>query len=208
MTSRVKAREHGSGWGDAPALHLAQLQKAVSIGYVVLLAVSAVIVLAAEPELIRFAPITAAELTEILLPLMLVSLFLARAVEVLVTAWRQGARDQIELAIESLTESGGSTSELRHELTAHRDGTRCVALLASMVTGVLLASLGLRSLELLVDADMLAALPAWQQTGFSAFDVVVTGALIAGGADGIHKVVATFTGFLDESSRRVRARRN
>ena len=119
-----------------------------------------------------------------------------------------GADHQIELAIESLTESGGSTSELRHELTAHRDGTRCVALLASMVTGVLLASLGLRSLELLVDADMLAALPAWQQTGFSAFDVVVTGALIAGGADGIHKVVATFTGFLDESSRRVRARRD
>ena len=120
------------------------------------------------------------------------------------SAWRQGGRDRLDLAIDALTENGEATSELRLERSAYTDGTRCAALLTSVVAGVLLSTLGLRSLELLVDADMLAALPAWQQTSFAAIDVVMTGALIAGGADGIHKVIATFTTFLEESSKRLR----
>lgn len=162
------------------------------------------LLLAADPGLLRFAPMTTAQLTNILLPLMLISLFLERAVEVLVSAWRQGGRDRLELALETLMDSEEDTTELRHQLSAYRGGTRCAALLTSMVAGVLLSALGLRSLELLVDADMLAAFPAWQQTGLAAIDVVITGALLAGGADGIHKIISTFTTFLDESSRRLR----
>jgi len=206
MASSAPVEEHTPGWGDASALQLEQLQKGVSIGYVMLLASAALLLLVADPELLRFAPITTAQLMSILMPLLVISLFLERAVEVLVNAWRQGGRDRLELALEAQRDQGEPTTALRHELSAYRDGTRCAALLTSMVAGVLLAALGLRSLELLVDADMLAAFPAWQQTSLAAIDIVITGALLAGGADGIHKIISTFTTFLDVSSKRLRAR--
>ena len=184
------------------ATHLPQL---VSASYALLMLSVGVLVALLEPGLVRFAPLSVAELTAILTPLIIVSLFMERALEVFVTAWRQTERDQLDLACES-PEIDGAERDLRRRLaTAHRGQTRCVALLASVTLGVLVSALGLRALEHLVDADMLAALAHWQRVAFTLLDVTITGALLAGGSEGLHKVIATFTTFMEQSSRRMRS---
>ncbi len=58
---------------------------------------------------------------------------------------------------------------------------------------------GIRALELFLDADVFAGLEAWQSGLFKAFDVVPSGALLGGGADGFHKVTAAVTRFLERN---------
>jgi hypothetical protein len=162
-------------------------------------------VLALDPGLVRFADVTVADVGRIAAPLVLLALFLERALEVVVGAWREGDRQALELACLSPEIDGEERQGRRGALAAHRDTTRCIALLSSLTLGVLLSALGVRVLEQLVDADMLAALAEWQQRSFAVLDVLVTGALLAGGADGLHKVVSAFTTFMEQSSQRIRA---
>ena len=187
------------------ATHLPHM---VSASYAFLMLAVGVLVALLEPGLVRFAPLSVAELTEIITPLIIVSLFMERALEVFVTAWRQAERDQLDLACEAPEIDAGERDQRRRRAAAHRGETRCVTLLASVTLGVLVSALGLRALEHLVDADMLAALAHWQHVGFMVLDVTITGALLAGGAEGLHKVMAAFTTFMEQSSRRMRSPAN
>lgn len=55
--------------------------------------------------------------------------------------------------------------------------------------------------ELFVDPPAFAALPQVQQRLFRAGDVLLSGAVIGGGADALHKLVSVFTNFMDSSAR-------
>jgi hypothetical protein len=180
-----------------------EVSQRVSIAYAVLLGIVAVLVLALEPGLLRFHPLSPVQLAEILMPLIVLSLFIERSVEVFVAAWRQGHQERLAINHER-ADSDDARYGVRHEISAYRDDTRFIALLASVCGGVAVATLGVRAVAPLVDADMLAALAHWQQLAFSLLDVLITGALIAGGADGLHKIVSAFTSFVEQSSRRIK----
>ena len=66
-----------------------------------------------------------------------------------------------------------------------------------MVLGVLAAMVGARALGPFVDVNQLAKGVVWggQSAWFASVDVLITGGLLAGGADGIHQIVNRFLEF-------------
>ncbi len=72
--------------------------------------------------------------------------------------------------------------------------------MGGVALGLALAVLGVRVLEPLVEADVLLLAQPWQAKGFRLYDVLLTGGLIGGGADGIHKLVSVFTTKFDQLS--------
>ena len=59
----------------------------------------------------------------------------------------------------------------------------------------------MRALEIFVDPSTVWS--AGQQSWFRIVDVLITGALVGGGADGLHKIVSIFTDFADSTRGRV-----
>ena len=71
----------------------------------------------------------------------------------------------------------------------------------------MVSAVGFRSLQTLVDPASLAALPGVQRFIFGLLDVFLTGGLIAGGSDGIHKIAQVFYDFMDATAERARGGR-
>ena len=164
-------------------------------GALVGLLVSAVVLAGvAAPYVLRFRSIGVQDLTALLTPAFMAALFIERVIEVFVSIARGADRRRLKLASESVD----GTAAAREELAAFRSKTQSVALIFGVTLGLVLAVLGLRVVEPLVDGGALAAVHAWQQRAFRMFDVVVTGGLIGGGADGIHKLVSVFTTKFDQ----------
>jgi hypothetical protein len=63
--------------------------------------VSVVLVAVLRPGLIRFWPFSVTDFVQVMTPLILVSLFIERALEVFVTSWRGEEADKLEVAIET-----------------------------------------------------------------------------------------------------------
>ncbi len=167
----------------------------------------------AAPSLIRFRTISVVEFTELLVPAFMAALFIERVIEVLVSIARGEDRRQLCAASEAAERranernaskaKGDAATAARlagMKLAAFQSETQNVALVFGVALGVVLSVLGVRVLEQLVQVDVLAGAPAWQQSGFRMFDVVVTGGLIGGGADGMHKLVSVFTTKFDQLS--------
>ena len=73
-----------------------------------------------------------------------------------------------------------------------------------LIMGVLISTLGVRGLEPLLDAAKFKELPDFQEGMFEVVDVVLTGCLLAGGSDGIHKLVTVFTNWFESTSKNLK----
>ena len=71
--------------------------------------------------------------------------------------------------------------------------------------GLVISLVGIRTLITLVTPESYAALSVLQKNLFTMVDVLVTGGLIAGGSDGIHKILQTFLDLMDKTSRNINA---
>lgn len=99
----------------------------------------------------------------------------------------QGAKDRFATAQDALDEAR----------TARRDqrtNTRRSALPAAIVLGVIISAIGFRALDSLVTVVPPSAEDAWwvQANVFHAVDIVLTGAVLAGGSDGLHKLMEVY----------------
>ncbi len=170
----------------------------------------AVWVAVGNPGLITFKPLTAAAFVQTMAPLLIVSLFIERTIEVFVTTWRGPSADQLALHVRSaaVPHGGpGQPSQQLLDLAAYRSQTQRIAFTAGVVIGTGIAALGVRALGALVDPGAFASLSqahASQASVFVAADVLLTGAVLGGGSDGIHKIVSVFTNFLDATSDKVK----
>jgi len=72
-----------------------------------------------------------------------------------------------------------------------------MAFLMALALGMTISAIGLRGLEFFLDPN---SVTAQQKVVFHALDVLVTGALLAGKADGLHKMVLVFTSYADKST--------
>jgi hypothetical protein len=157
---------------------------------------------------IRFKNYSAAEFTQQLMPLALVALFIERSLEVVVTAWRGGDAETKQLAVDNAAaEAKADTSKLpalataKTALTNYKSETRQIAFPAALILGIIISALGIRGLGTLLDTTVFAALPGPQQRGFTIVDVLLTGSLLGGGSDFVHKVITTFTDLLDATKK-------
>lgn len=85
----------------------------------------------------------------------------------------------------------------QQELTAYRSTTAREVFVLNVILGILAASLGIHTLHWLFDvpaADTAATAANLGYVGyFRIVDTLLTGALIGGGADGLHRILAIFT---------------
>lgn len=167
--------------------------------YIGLLIFSVVFVYRANPQLVRFSSFTVVELIQALAPLVLVAAFIERALEIFVTATRAGARELLRLEVERLADGSVEKKNKENELATYKNRTNRLAFLYGATLGIIAASLGVRALELFLDANVVAGLESWQSNLLKAFDVVLSGALLGGGADGLHKITASVTRHLEQN---------
>ena len=228
-----------------------------------LIIVSATILLPASvsPNLFVFKNFGLPEITQLLTFLILIALFLERALEVFVTTWRRPGEEEFDSKIDhcerriaelkeqigrkgnqvetvatkttsedsvkseertafiqSPGDASGFINELGKELALlsgfnlekgrYKAGTRKIALWMALFVGVLISGVGVRSLETLVNLrESLNPRPLFydgQLFIFRSLDTLLTGGLIAGGSEGIHKLTQVFTAFLEETRNQIK----
>jgi hypothetical protein len=147
-------------------------------------------------------------------PLLLASAFIERAVEVLVSPWRdteaskrQAALDQAKAAVLPDPNAIKAASD---SLDEYRGQTQHYAQLISLLLGSLAAMSGVRALWPLLSATQISAagtlanVSGRQQFVYHVLDVVLSAAMLAGGADGIHSLTSALTSYLDATGEQAR----
>jgi hypothetical protein len=164
------------------------------------------------PAVIRFWPFSAADFLQRITPLFLISLFIERSIEVFVTAWRGPdaaiRNHKIKALRKAVSEGKAEMEEDLARTYAEKEHCRSrmqrMAFAASVALGMVISAVGIRALGMFVDASAFGALSKMQQTSFNLVDVLLTGAVLGGGSDAIHKFVTVFTNFMDSSARRAK----
>lgn len=148
------------------------------------------------PQPLTFWPLeSAGDLLQRVIPLFVIALFVERAIEVFVSPWR--SREEMLIRAARRTPLGKLAEEEDRKLTTYKADTMRIAFAAGVGMGMTVSAVGVRALALFIQPDQIAALAGSQRPLFTTVDVVITGLLIGGGADGIHKVVKVFTSFFD-----------
>ncbi len=135
--------------------------------------------------------------------LYIVALFVERALEVLIKAWRQGGRILLEEEIRSETDDQEKAGKEK-ELEQYKAGTQRRALLAGFTLGILVSLAGVRLLGPIFDVSG-SATSEFQAAVFQFADIVITAGLIAGGSVTIHELMALIDDFLKASRKRAKA---
>jgi hypothetical protein len=161
---------------------------------------------------LTFKPFSAADLLRLLGSLAVVALLVERTIEVSVGAWRGKVTDRLLSSAESakLALISAPANIALHEtvvakeaeLVDYRAETKKLALRVAVLLGLLVAATGFRTIETLVTSI---------GTGFTGglfrlLDLVMTGTVIGGGSEAIHRMISTATTYLDATTRVVRGR--
>ncbi|MEH2113491.1 hypothetical protein [Nostoc sp.] len=92
-------------------------------------------------------------------------------------------------------------NEKERQKTAYKSDTRIIALWTSLLFGLLISAIGIRSIEPLVVIDLDNPI---QVVIFRCLDALLTGGLIAGGSEGIHKLIKVFLDFMEATSKQIK----
>ncbi|WGV27561.1 hypothetical protein [Halotia branconii] len=89
------------------------------------------------------------------------------------------------------------------ERIAYKSDTRIIALWTSLLCGILISTIGIRSIEPLIIVD---TNNPTQIIVLRFSDTFLTGGLIAGGSEGIHKLIQVFVSFMEATSKQIKNR--
>jgi hypothetical protein len=159
-----------------------------------------------------------------LAPLLGLMLFLAliaeRALEVLLTTWRAPKADAKDRAINmkreqiknlktqspldqnAIDNAETEMNKLVDDREKDRMKTRNIALGLGLLLGILISAAGFRALH-----ELVANVPTEgtaQSYAFNFVDIILTGCLIAGGSDGIHKISELYTSVMNLNTKKAR----
>jgi hypothetical protein len=84
---------------------------------------------------------------------------------------------------------------------AYKADTRTIALWTSLLFGLLISAIGIRSIEPLIVIDSSNQI---QLVIFRSLDALLTGGLIAGGSEGIHQIIQVFVNFMEATSKQIK----
>ncbi len=155
------------------------------------------------------ADLSLAETTARLTTLFIAATFIERAVEVIVTPWREEESNHLELSLKDA--AAEQVPGAQRALVSYKSTTQGMAFMVAGIMGVLVSLVGVRGIEMFLKADfwksVLAGIPTeavtLQYHLFTLVDVLITGALLAGGADGIHRVTSLIIDFLSTTRDKV-----
>ncbi|MGH9607201.1 MAG: hypothetical protein ACRD3N_16055 [Terracidiphilus sp.] len=145
----------------------------------------------------------------ILAPLLLTSAFIERAVEVFITPWRDPGYNRLNANLTATqadpAKSPKEKADANDRLNAYVAVTTRYAFALAVMFGLVAAMVGVRALWPFLDPQALAAssnVSVGQVNTFVVFDVVLSAALMAGGANGIHSMVTLITTFCDTTTQK------
>lgn len=185
-----------------------RLTSTATIGVLALIVIAFIASQTAESVGIGFSAVGFSNIGQVLAPAVLMSLFIERATEVVVASWRSPQVQQLQHEIDVAAESG--RLQAQRALDFYRLETQRIAFVLSFSLAVISALVGVRVVEPLLDPAAMSAIRGEtrqhsQWIWLRNLDILLTGLLMAGGADGIHRIVTTFTAFLDSIRDRVSA---
>jgi len=155
--------------------------------------------------------VTLASLTSNLAPVALAAAVVERAVEILVSPWRDPGASKLDKAMaavkarpvdaSAIAQNAADLQEISDKLDEYRGKTQQYAFAISLSLSILASIAGVRALGPFVDGGLFyASSTLAQQLFFRTVDMALSAALLAGGADGVHSVVNAVTSFFDTSS--------
>jgi len=164
------------------------------------------------PNAVEFTTINLPTVLKVFGGLFMVALMIERALEVIVSVLRDADAELLKLSVtagatalqnaEKTTPPNQSNidklqthlTEAQKKLTAYRVDTKETSYCISFVLGTLVSLVGVRGLNALLQNAPTSGL-------FTLVDVVVTGAVLAGGSDGIHQMISAAVDFFNMLSK-------
>jgi hypothetical protein len=153
------------------------------------------------------------DLAGLLAPLAFAATVVERAVEILVSPWRDAGANKLDKAVAAIkarpvdpatnTQNAADLKLASDALDEYRGDTQRYAFAVSLVLSVLVSIAGVRALGPFVDSAKLGdpkVTDEAQRLFFLSVDVALSAALLAGGADGIHSVMNAITSFFDKTA--------
>lgn len=139
---------------------------------------------------VSFPDLPTENVVGLLTGLVVIALFIERAVEVLLAPLRHTTCLIIKENVKSERailpkEKASELLDIERELMDFKGQTRRIASLMGLALGIAISASGVRGLASLLHLNMNECCSL-----FKALDVVLTGALLAGGADGLHRIAA------------------
>ncbi len=146
----------------------------------------------------------------------LISLFVERAIEIFLSAWRSEEADKKDLAIgqlkrkiESAISSGkqnlDSLSEslniLEHERINYSAKSRIYAIWTGIIIGACISLVGIRILGTIINASELNAV---QSNLFTFVDMLLTATVLAGGSESINRLMKIYNSFTTSTTNRLK----
>lgn len=135
------------------------------------------------------------------------SLLIERTVEILMSIWRSEEANKREDAVKRLVDSNTPATDenlisAKTRLIEYKAETLKWTMPVGFALGLLVSALGIRALSQFVDltATGTDALTGTQRLWFNRIDILFTGALLAGGADPIHKLLDLYRKFVESSA--------
>jgi hypothetical protein len=146
------------------------------------------------------------DVTRLLTTFFVLALFVERTLEVFITAWRgeETVKRENEIQAEKQKAAPDDLITKANWLAEYKCETQAIALRTGLALGVLIAAVGVRSFEVFVAAP--GAQDGMQAGTFKVLDVLVSGGIIGGGSDAIHKMMNVITEFFDATAKRAGAR--
>jgi len=139
------------------------------------------------------------DIVRALTPLAVAAIFIERAVEVLISPWRDKDADTKANAVQNATAMSAAPSadpvvqSAIDDLSNYRGETKKVAFLLAFVLSLLASLAGVHALGPFVADKGLDALSPVQRKLFWDYDILLTAVLIPGGADLVHTVFNAFS---------------
>jgi hypothetical protein len=186
----------------------------VAEGWVVVsIVVTAVILLLVAwtgPAGIPFLSFGVDHVLRLLTSAILLALFIERTVLVMLLAWKGkdraelarnmefvGQRKRLELKEDKKVDADPEVQEAKEAYDVYRAESRQAGTLMCFGLGVIISALGVRLIEPLLDPRIVAEWNHLQYRLFAVVDVFITGALLGGGANGLHSILDWFQSAVD-----------
>ena len=116
---------------------------------------------------------------------------LSKHQDIVSTQGKCGILNDVDIA-DAITEAKRNLSQAKMQLSDYILHTRVKTQLIALAIGILLGFSGLRVLEPLFSPTSFLEMPLLQKFVFRSLDAVLTGLAVAGGSDGMHKLIKHF----------------
>jgi len=156
---------------------------------------------------LKFANLGGADFASRFSALVFFSLLIERTVEIMMSIWRSEEANKREAAVQRLVSTNTPPTDstfinAQTDLIQYKAETLQWTMPVSFALGLLISAFGVRALSQFIDPATTAAgaLSEAQRRWFNMADILFSGALLAGGADPIHKLLDLYRKFVESSA--------